>query len=1127
MAPGVWGQEADGPGSANTTDTTDVARADVLLELRAGVGVDTLRIAPGRRRACVTHGPLYRGSLELETLAGEPLVAGVDFRPDEREGCLELTRVFADTTVVIARYRYVPLSAQLRLRAATPVRDTVRVDDLRADVGAHDDAADLDDGSRLEVGGSKTFAVEVGSNRDAALRQTLDLSIRGRITRDVEIRGVLSDRDSPVTPEGTSAELDELDQVLVEVRSRNARATFGDIEVSEEAGEFGRYERRLEGASVFREGELTRVGAVAASARGEFRTVELFGEEGKQGPYRIAATAGAIVGIVPGSEEITLDGERLQRGQRNDYVIDYDLGEITFTPERPITFDTRITVDFEAATENYRRSFLSAEAGLHRSDRLSVRALVVSETDDRDAPRGFSLSEDEEELLSGVGDEDPEGEAFAVRCEGEGDYEEVDEGGGSVHYQWVGPKAGTCEVSFIRVGTGLGAYADSTLMDDSIVFVFRGEGNGDFAVGRRIVSPTEHTLGDLLVDYVDDRVVAHAELAGSLRDRNTFSDLDDGDNGGLAGRASVSVQGPTWGEHGAIRLEGSARKIDADFRAFSRVTGSFDFLDWNYDPSGLTEGEERGTVAIEIDPAARTTVRLETGRLRSGDAFDADQVLARVQRTGLLRSLVSFQRTWSDRRDADGVTAVGLREVRRAEASVGWDRFIPRVTYRGEETRSTASDSTFSGTRFDEVGAGAEVVPLAPLRLRADYAVRIDDVRVAREGDGWTQASKTRDRGAGLSLERTLGVRGNLEYRRRTYEPRTEGSRRVTDLARMNGDALSFGGALRSQLDYQVTTEEVEIREKIITFAGDSLGNYDEYGVFVGVGDYDLELRPTGEREVLSRVDLSVRGSLTGSRDSAAPLLLRELRGQTFLRAQHTTRRRFQELLNPFGAGLYDTGGQATEASLTLRQEASMFPSGKATPSVRYETFRSFDGRFDNVTEETRSDILALRVRATPRPRWTVEVEAAAEREEDRRERRVAPVSVSRDRFATTRGEVEVAFKPVPAWTLAGTVSRAETEKRGAEGTEVRTEAGPRVAFAPPRLGRIEVRANWVELDGRIDRGRPLFGFGLSNQSGVEWSVLADFRVRDNVTAAGTLRASRPRGAETLYDGRMELRAFF
>jgi len=1118
---------APGVGSSQAPEPTDPG---TLLELRAGVGVDTLRIAPGQRRACVAFGPLYRGSLEVETLGGTPLLPGVDYRPDERDGCLELTRVAADTLVVVARYRYVPLSARLRVRAATPVRDTVTVAGGDRGPGEGLDAAPVDDGTRLEVGGSKTFAVEVGSRSDAAIRQTLDLSIRGRITRDVEVRGVLSDRDSPVTPEGTSAELDELDQVLLEVRSRNARATFGDIEVSEEAGEFGRYERRLEGASVFREGELTRVGAVAASARGEFRTVELFGEEGKQGPYRIASTAGAIVGIVPGSEAITLDGEPLRRGQRNDYVIDYDLGEITFTPSRPITFDSRITVDFEAATENYRRSFLSAEAGLHRSDRLSVRALVVSESDDRSAPRGFSLSERDEALLLGIGDDDPiTDESFAVRCEGEGPYDEVDDGD-VVYYAYVEDGDGTCEVSFIRVGPGLGAYEqmiDDDDDEDVVYYMFVGEGAGSYAVGRRLASPAEHTLGDLLVDYAGERLKAHAELAGSLRDQNTFSDLDDDDNGGLAGRARVDVQGPTWGEHGAVRLEGSVRKIDAQFRAFSRVTDSFDFLDWNYDATGLTEGEERGTVAVEIDPAARTTVRLETGRLRSGDAFSADRVLARVRRTGLVRSLVSFQRTWSDRRDDAGSESVGLREVRRAEASVGWARFVPRVTYRGELTRATG-DSTFSGSRFDEIGAGAEVVPVAPLRLRADYAVRVDDVRTARSGDTWSRSSKTRDRGVGLALDRVLGVRADLEYRRRTFEPRLEGSRQVTNLARMGADALSFGGALRTQLDYQVTTEEVEIREKIITPVPEDTGLYDQFGTFVGEGgDHDVALRLTGEREVLSRVDLSVRGSLSGSRDRDAHLLLRELRGQSFIRARHTTRRPFEELLNPLGAGLYDTGGRTNDASLTLRQEASMFPAARVTPSVRLEAFRSFDGRFENVTEETRSDVLAVRVRGTPRPRWTVEVEAAAEREEDRRELRGAVATVQRDRYATTRGEVEVAFKPIPAWTLSGTTTLAETEKRGESDTETRLELGPRIAFAPPRLGRIEVRATWVELDGRIDRNRPDFSLGLVNQSGVEWSVLSDFRVRDNVTAAGTVRATRPRGGETRYDGRMELRAFF
>ena len=86
------------------------------------------------------------------------------------------------------------------------------------------DPSSAPSGSALAVNGNKTLAVDFGSTQDAALRQSLDLSLSGRIAPGVEITGVLSDRDTPISAEGTTQDLQSLDRVAAGVLSAGGHA---------------------------------------------------------------------------------------------------------------------------------------------------------------------------------------------------------------------------------------------------------------------------------------------------------------------------------------------------------------------------------------------------------------------------------------------------------------------------------------------------------------------------------------------------------------------------------------------------------------------------------------------------------------------------------------------------------------------------------------------------------------------------------------------------------------------------------------------------------------------------------------------------------------------------------------
>jgi hypothetical protein len=1099
------------------------AASRAIIELAAGRGVDTLLVPPGRRRVCLSRRPIFIGTLEVYRDSTR-LAEGIDYAADENAGCFEMFIPPADTLELHASYRFVPISARLRYQLHTR-RELEGVPAAGVAVNASGVDGEFEEDGRLSVGGSKTFVVEIGSNRDAALRQSLDLSVRGRISAGVELQAVLSDRDSPVTPEGTSSEIEELDRVFVQVRSRTAEATFGDIDVAQERTEFARYERRLEGVRVRRGGERVEAGAVAANARGTYRTVELFGEEGKQGPYRLGDIAGlGDLVVVPGSDEVYLNGERLSRGQDRDYTIDYSLAELTFTPRRPITFDSRITVDFEAETDDYRRRFLGASAGYQRpGGGLHAYGLVLNEQDDRAAPRGFSIGADERRILEELGDREPVGEQIAARLVGAGNGDYVKDSA-TGHFEWVGPGNGDYEVSFVRVGTGFGSYADSMLSSGDPAYIFVGAGAGDFEPGRRLAPPEIQTVGDILLDWTGRRLTMNGEIAASRHDLNTFSPIDDGDNDGLATKASLELRGPSWsGGAGGIDVDGTWRRVDRNFTPLSRITSSFDFLSWNYAPGGLTEGEERLTAGISVRPRGSDLFRVETGRLRSGDAFHADRAAGSYRREARLSARVDWERTWSE--EPQGAAA-GLREVGGARTSYRLGMFVPLVRVRAERTQRSAA-SSFSGNRFHLWGVGAAVDPPGPLRLEADFERRLDDVRARRSGDEWDRASVTRDRGGRVQMAAWRGVSGTVEYRRRTLDSETAGASRATDLARLQLEALPAEGAARVLVDYQVTTEAVFPRTKEIVFVGDGLGNYDSLGVFVGTGDYDVGLVQADTTEILSRLDLSLRATVDGKTDPGAAAFWRNVRASSFVRVTQSTRAPFGRLVNPFDSDLDLSGDDTVEGAVTLRQEAALFPSARVSPRVRWERLRGIDGRFGNVRDRREEDVVSLRVRSVPRPDWTAEVEGTHEESRDITERFDPTYARAEETFTTRELKTELAHQPSPPWTVAVEGVAALTRSPEVREAEDRYEIAPRAAWTPSRLGRIEVRARWVEVRSPLPRRRPTFGFGLAGTSGREWSVISDFRLKSYLILAGTFRAVSPRGGDSLYDGRMELRAFF
>jgi len=391
---------------------------------------------------------------------------------------------------------------------------------------------------KISLSGSKSFAFMVGRSGEGSFSQGLNLDFDARVAEDLRMRGSVSDRTGAenqfLAGEGGTVILSELDKYFFEIESRKIIARGGDITASR-----NRFlpEKRLKGIYAAYSGPVDLAADLGRPA-GRFVSQRLNGIDGRQGPYQAIGPDGLPTGIVPGSENVYLDGRRLDAGADNHYFIDYPSGRITFSPRVLITSRSRIELDFEAASGSYEQIVYDGASEVRLWDgKIKFSAGARRETDDENKLRFGSLSDAEIDILRGAGDQTDLAFTDGAAADTAGDYQLLIDGEGNEYYQYVGSGAGDYTVSFSPVGEGNGDYR---YLGDGI-YQYVGANAGAYRAIRFLTLPVRNDFFYSALEatpYAGGSV--QLEFQGNNRDNNLFSKLDDGDNfkGQYSGRAA-------------------------------------------------------------------------------------------------------------------------------------------------------------------------------------------------------------------------------------------------------------------------------------------------------------------------------------------------------------------------------------------------------------------------------------------------------------------------------------------------------------------------------------------------------------------------------------------------------------
>ncbi|MCC7142879.1 MAG: hypothetical protein IT349_12330 [Candidatus Eisenbacteria bacterium] len=1104
------------------------------------------------------------------------LVRGVDYLLDPRAGWLRLLRAYPRSTAFRARYVAFPLAIGGEYRRYRPTlvddsnvaAESLSTGTLGRRERAGGQAGNLDDPARLDLSGSKTFAVEVGSQQDLRLRQSLDLTVRGRIARDVNVKAILTDRDTPLEPEGTSTTLSDLDRVLFEVEGPRARMTMGDFLLELPTGEFGRVERQLEGVdAVVRPGPAILF-ATAATAPGEFTTVEFNGEEGKQGPYRLVEARLGISGaIVGGSERVTLDGVAMARGETEDYVIDYADGTLSFTGRRVITAYSRISVDYQVRTDAYRRGVygggggigplaaqmfmggpLSAPAaprsepnavslpalpsGSAATERPGIALVWLTERDDRDRPLEAPLSAAEKESLRAAGDSLTNALRSGVRYLGPGlgDYEQVENDTLlTPFFLYVGPEQGAWQVRFDFVGAGNGDYADTTGAVEEVFFRFVGRKRGDYLAGREVARPQATSLVSLAGrGHALGGQYLRAELALSEFDQNLLSGRDDGDNRGAA-LSLASESAPLRLGAARLSLQATHRRVDRRFRALGRTDPAFFGLDWNLDPARLRSGDRRFGLGTALEVRG-TRAAVEWQTLDNQADWEGERFIAEGSGPLPRVAALAWSTRWSTARTRDERAATrvhGRRTVGDAGLALSGRTMEARLRYRQERTR-LGSGPTRDGEYFHEgalrVGSGRAI---ESWRGAVEW---IERHRSTYEG----AARVPRDRGQtaqfDLSYDGTGGGSAAVNYALRRLAPSGGGPTQTSQVGSLRWQTQAAGEAVRQDGRLELSSLNQRRREKEIRRVAAGEGHYDSLGVYQGVGDYEVIYREGQEEERRNRLEASLRSELDLERRYAdaepdsGPLPLRLWRSLRCTQSWTLTADADRGV-----EALIAKPGRLVRADLALpavrvevRSDLAALPRARyLSPRLRWDWRRGQTEVGPGAREEEQRNSLALRLRSRPRTSWSFDLEPELEREVRVLVRDQSRVSTGW-RSGRLRLDQDLALRGGVALGVDSFVRRRE--RIGAPERATIWETQPTGIWTPNPRTRLELGLTRTSVGRSGAAGRPDRAL---ERSGWQARLLGSVRLRTSLDLSAFLREQRPDHGRLIRDGRMELRATF
>ncbi|MBN1479859.1 hypothetical protein JXA70_06290 [candidate division KSB1 bacterium] len=996
--------------------------------------------------------------------------------------------------------------------------------------------------SQLTKSGSITRGVTVGSNRGLKVNSALNINVSGKVADNVEVVAALTDQSTPIQPEGTTQNLQEIDKVFIQIKSPDLAATMGDFHIQYDQTQFAQYNRKLQGAMGEAEYDRIQARVSAAISRGKYNSMQFNGQEGSQGPYQLKGDRGqSYIIVLAGTERVFIDGELMIRGETNDYIIDYAAAQITFTRRRLITSDSRITVDFQYSDEQYRRNLYSAAVNTNLWDkRIRLGAIYLHESDDKNNPLDFALTDDYRRILEQAGDNQLDAviDGATYVGPGKGRYNRLD----SI-YVYAGEKLGDYNVAFSEVGGNLGSYQYS----GSGAYKFVGEGNGSYAPVVILPLPKSHDVLDFALHFSPlSSINLYSEYAISNFDKNAFSTLDKEDDIGLAQNWTLDVRPNTikmLGKNvGKLTFTGKYKKVDNTFSDIDRTNEIEYNRRWDV-PESMSREEIVKEVRSTYEPFNGFGFGAEYGTISKGNYFFSDrwQAESHFKVNKLPAYRYRLEQIKSNYREKNQ-----LADWQRQRGDIEWTiwKLKPFFEYEGEVKKENWADTTFTGFKFDDVGAGLEIRPFEKLLISGRTRQRDDKQYVGY--NKFSDKSFANTQNVQIQLQRVREITASLDltHRVKSYAQSEQDDTR-TDLAELRLQLTPWQRALSADWNYRISNTATAKKERLYIKVPEGEGNYrfdedlNEY-VYDPLGDHVLRILttdqfiPTIELKTSTRLRLEPKRffSQSSSKEDSRSFFeqtMSALSSETYVAIEERTQTDKTMDVYLLRLSSFRQPGNTILGYLQFRQDLYLFERSRDfSLRYRYRTRDELNNQFLEGGEERLERENAVRMTNRLSRLFSSQSELTQKRTArffnyaGKQNRDIHATQFNADLSYTPSSVLKVALEGRLSW---------EQDVVYENPTRVQSYAlTPRVTYSFRNRGRLSGEFEWSYVDANPrDRVLPYeMANGRSIGQSSRWDIRFDYRISSVIQATLSYSGrSEPERDRVIHTGRAQVTAAF